>query len=139
MAGTYGQIEAKRHFNMVNGVRADKIIKQCTEKKDGDPVHRKRFDSPVDKQGQKNRFAAFAGLDDLIEVDFNHNGIHHKKQAAGDGNRHHRRALDIDSHTVEVLRHARCDFAEQDTGNDTQQHPKLEIAFKNTGHFAVII
>jgi hypothetical protein len=37
------------------------------------------FDGPVDKQGQKHRFAALAGLNDLTEIDFDHDGIHHEK------------------------------------------------------------
>ena len=96
VGGTYRQVESKGHLHQIYGVGTDEVIKQRAEEKEGDPIHGKRFDGPVDEQGQKHRFAAFAGLDDFTEIDFDHNGIHHEKQADGNRNGHHRRTLDID-------------------------------------------
>ena len=76
-------------------------MKQYTQKQNGDAVHGERLDGPVDKKGQKDRLAAFAGLDHLAEIDFDHDGIHHEKQTDGNRDRDHRRFIHINGHTVQ--------------------------------------
>ena len=125
VGGAHRQVQAKGHFYVIHGIRADKCIKKGAEKEQGDAVHGKRLYGPVDKQGQEHRLAAFAGLDHLAEVDFDHDGIHHEKQADGNGDGHHRRPLDADGQAVKVLGYARGDFTQQDAGDNATQRESL--------------
>jgi hypothetical protein len=54
-------------------------------------------------------------------------------------NGHHWRPLDIESQSVETLRQARSNFAEQDTRDNAQHHPQAEKTLKNTSHFSGIV
>ena len=74
-----------------------------------------------------DRFDGFARLDHLGKIDLHHDGIHHEKQADGDGNRHHRRAVRGDGQTVQVVRGLGREFSQNDARTDAQQHPGGQV------------
>jgi hypothetical protein len=53
-----------------------------------------------------------SGLDNLGEVDLDHNRIHHEEQADGDRDRHYRRAADVERDTIERRSYTRSDLPE---------------------------
>jgi len=79
------------HFHMIHGLRADQAIKGCAEKEQGNGVHGEGLNSPVHEEGKQDGFSTFAGLNDLCKINLDHDGVHHKKQAEGNGDRDYRR------------------------------------------------
>ena len=123
---------------MIHRFRPDESVKQGAQEKQGDGVHGKGFDGPVDEKGEKYRFSAFARLDHFAEIDLDHDGVHHEKETDGDGDGYHRCAVHEDSHAIQGPGKAGSDFSQKDAADDAQEHPDGEVAFEDAGHLAFI-
>ena len=61
-----------------------------------------------------------------------------KNRQTAIGNGDHRRAVDEYGHAVQGAGHPRCNFAQQNSAHDAQEHPDGKVAFENTGHFTFV-
>jgi hypothetical protein len=67
-----------------------------------------------------------------VKVDLDHDGVHHEKQAQGDGDGDHGRAVDVYRHAIERGRERRRGLAEQNSGTHAECYPQRQIALEKT-------
>jgi hypothetical protein len=85
VCGADGQIKAEWNSHMVNGIGADEAEEHRTEEEDGDRIHAKRLDRPIDEKGQPYGPSILSCLENLGEIYLHHDRVHHEEKANGNG------------------------------------------------------